>query len=189
MVKYLFLSIIFTSAAEAAEKAGMPQLNPETWIPQVFWLAITFGGLYIVIAKIVLPRLSESIEQRDDHVSDLIDESKNLKDKAEEKNQEYLKLISEAKKEAHELMILNKKNLQNNFESKKKEINKKLEINLKEVEEEIKSFKKDSFANIENISSEIAKELVNKISKTNLKDVSTNTIVEEISKKYLKGMI
>ena len=39
----LSLSIFFTSAAQAAEKAGMPQLDPTTWFPQVFWLLITFG--------------------------------------------------------------------------------------------------------------------------------------------------
>lgn len=188
MVKYLFLSIIVTSAAKAAENAGMPQLNSETWVPQIFWLTITFSILYVVIAKIVLPRLSASIEQRDDHVSDLIDGSKNLKDRAEEKYQEYLNLISVAKKESQELMSSNKKKLQDNFEIKKKEINKRLEVKLQEVEEEVKSFKKESIANIENISSAVAKELVQKISKTSVNDASANIIVKEVSKNYLKGI-
>ena len=100
MDKFLVLFITFSSsAALAAEKAGMPQLNPESWIPQIFWLALTFSVLNLVIAKIALPRLSESIEQRDDHISDHIDEAKNLKNQAEKKYQEYLSLIENAKKE------------------------------------------------------------------------------------------
>jgi len=86
MDKFLVLFITFSSsAALAAEKAGMPQLNPESWIPQIFWLALTFSVLYLVIAKIALPRLSESIEQRDDHISDHIDEAKKFKKPGREK--------------------------------------------------------------------------------------------------------
>jgi len=99
MDKIIFLSIFLNSAAlNAAEKAGMPQLNPTTWFPQIFWLIITFTFLYLVISKIVLPRLSESIEQRNDHISDNIDEAKNLKLQAEEQQQKYQKDIEEAKK-------------------------------------------------------------------------------------------
>ena len=95
MVKFLLsLSIFFTSAAQAAEKAGMPQLDPTTWFPQVFWLLITFGFLYLIVEKIVFPRLSDSIEQRNDHVSDNIDEANSIKDQAEKKYQEYLSPVS-----------------------------------------------------------------------------------------------
>ena len=101
MIKFLLsLSIFFTSAAQAAEKAGMPQLDPTTWFPQVFWLLITFGFLYLIVEKIVFPRLSDSIEQRNDHVSDNIDEANSIKDQAEKKYQEYLSLISNSKREA-----------------------------------------------------------------------------------------
>ena len=57
MLRVLIFSIFASSAAFAAESGGMPQLNPNSWVPQIFWLIITFGGLYIVISKIVFPRL------------------------------------------------------------------------------------------------------------------------------------
>ena len=107
----LSLSIFFTSAAQAAEKAGMPQLDPTTWFPQVFWLLITFGFLYLIVEKIVFPRLSDSIEQRNDHVSDNIDEANSIKDQAEKKYQEYLSLISNSKKEAQDLINADRKSV------------------------------------------------------------------------------
>ena len=39
----LALSFIFTFGAQSAESGGMPQLNPEFWISQIFWLILTFG--------------------------------------------------------------------------------------------------------------------------------------------------
>ena len=47
MGKIILLSMILSSAAQAAEKAGMPQLDPTTWFPQIFWLIITFAILYL----------------------------------------------------------------------------------------------------------------------------------------------
>ena len=37
-------------------EAGMPQLNPEFWAAQVFWLILIFSLLYLVIEKIFLPK-------------------------------------------------------------------------------------------------------------------------------------
>jgi F-type H+-transporting ATPase subunit b len=170
MDKILFLSILLSSAAvEAAEKAGMPQLNPGTWFPQIFWLIITFSFLYIIISKIVLPRLSESIEQRNDHISDNIDEARNLKNQAEEQYQEYLKVIAKAKKEAQDLIEKNKKNLQ-------------------EVEKEINNFKNAAMTSINDIAQQIAKNLVKKVSNVETNEASARAIVDEVSKKYMRGL-
>lgn len=180
--------MILSSAAKAAEKAGMPQLDPTTWFPQIFWLIITFAVLYIVIAKVILPKLSETIEQRNDHISDHIDEANSLKNQAEVKYKEYIKVMEIAKKEAQDLMSENKKKLQNNFDDKKKEINLKLEKKMKEVDQEINIFKKEATKNIENISKELAKELVKTVSKIDTNDASASVIVNEVSKKYLKEL-
>ena len=43
---------------------GMPQLDPEFWFSQIFWLVITFGILYLVLSKLILPKISENLETR-----------------------------------------------------------------------------------------------------------------------------
>lgn len=189
MDKILFLSVLFSSAAsQAAEKAGMPQLNPDTWFSQIFWLVITFVFLYVVISKIVLPKLSESIEQRNDHVSDNIDAANHLKNQAEEKYQEYLKIIADAKKEAKEIIEKNKKDLQSDFENRKRDINEKSEQKIKEVENEILEFKKQAIKNIDEIAEQIAKNLVKTVSKIEVNDASAKAIVQEVSKKFTGGL-
>ena len=65
MLKKIIILVFFTCFAcfntvFAAESGGMPQLNPEFWISQIFWLIITFGILFIVLTKVILPKISNN---------------------------------------------------------------------------------------------------------------------------------
>ena len=50
---------MLTTYAQSGESGGMPQLNPEFWISQIVWLVLTFGILYVVLSKLILPRSFE----------------------------------------------------------------------------------------------------------------------------------
>ena len=40
----------------AGPSEGLPQFNPEFFSSQLFWLAVTFFGLYMFLSKVALPR-------------------------------------------------------------------------------------------------------------------------------------
>ena len=42
-------------------ESSMPQLNPEFFASQIFWLIISFAILYIVMAKFALPKIADVI--------------------------------------------------------------------------------------------------------------------------------
>ena len=48
--------IVYVNQAFGSE-AGMPQLNPEFWASQTFWLILIFTSLYLIISKIFLPKI------------------------------------------------------------------------------------------------------------------------------------
>ena len=81
-------------------EGGMPQLNPEFWASQVFWLILIFSSLYVIIWKLFLPKITNSIENRKLKIVNDLNETQKLKDNAEKKLQEYNKIIENSKKDA-----------------------------------------------------------------------------------------
>ena len=186
MFRSLLIIFFSSTAAYAAEDGGMPQLDPESWLPQIFWLIITFGILYYIILKIVFPRLSESIEQRNDYVSDLIDEAKKLSEQTEQINKEYNDFILKSKNDAKEIIQNGKNNFQTEFEKKKTQLNEKINNISKKSEEEIKIFKNNSINQIHIIAYQVTNDLLTELSLIN--DVDKNKIqekIDEISKKKI----
>ena len=64
-------------------EVGMPQLNPEFWPAQIFWLVLIFSGLYIIIWKVFLPKVTNSIENRKSKIVNDLDMAEKLKENAE----------------------------------------------------------------------------------------------------------
>ena len=74
----LLIYFLLFSYVESAESGGMPQLNPEFWFSQIFWLIITFGIMFILLSKFVLPKISENLELRKAQISENIEVLTNL---------------------------------------------------------------------------------------------------------------
>jgi len=69
----IFFSFFFIKEAFAAESGGMPQLNPEFWVSQIFWLILTFGIMYLVLSKLILPKISNNLESRKSQILENIE--------------------------------------------------------------------------------------------------------------------
>jgi len=177
-----------TYRAFGAEK-GMPQLNPEYWGAQIFWLILIFSALYIAILKIFLPKIVGSIENRKSRVVNDINETQKLKARAEKKLVEYNKIIEDAKKAAKKIIDDNKKKLERDIKNKNDKFNQEIEQELLAAENEIKNLMQTSILNINKISTEVSSELIKEIigSKVNTSNVAA--IVEEISKRKIEKNI
>ena len=68
-----FFYFLLLSQVNGSESGGMPQLNPEFWFSQIFWLIITVGFMFVVLSKLVLPKTSENLETRKAQISENIE--------------------------------------------------------------------------------------------------------------------
>jgi F-type H+-transporting ATPase subunit b len=185
----LSITFIFNANHVFGAEVGMPQLNPEYWAAQIFWLILIFSGLYLIIWKIFFPRITDSIENRKSKVINDLAETQKIKENAEKKLNEYNEIIENVKKEARKMIENSKKKLENDIKSKKQKFNEEIEKELLNVEKEIKSLKKSSISSINKIAVETSAEMIRKIvgGDVNLSNVSD--IIEDISKKKMEKNI
>mgnify|MGYP002526175376 FL=1 len=167
----------------------MPQLNPEFWIAQIFWLILIFSSLYLIIWKIFLPRITYSIENRKSRVVNDLDEAQKLKDNAEEKLEEYNEIIEKTKKEAKKIIDDSKKKLDKDIENKKQKFNVEIEKELMATEKEIKDLKKTSTSSIADIAAETSTEIIRQIINTEINKSNVSAIVNDISKREIEKHI
>jgi len=185
------LSIILVlnvSLVYGAEK-GMPQLNPEFWLAQIFWLTLIFSSLYLAIWKIFLPKIANNIENRKSKVANDINETQKIKENVEKKLEEYNQKIDEAKKESKKIIENNKKILESEIKKKNDKFNEEIEKELLSIEKEIRDLKKTSISSINKIAVEIASEIIKKTVGTEINMSNASAIVEDISKKKVEKFL
>ena len=185
LTNYLVAFILVITESFAAEK-GMPQLNPEYWVSQIFWLIIIFVSLYVALSKLILPKISKNLETRKSQILDNLDQAEKFKEKAEKKTKEYEKILNETKNEAKVIMTESKKLVNQSIRKKRDHLKKEIEKEVHKTEEEIKLFKKNSINNINKIAIETSSNIVKSIINLDLNKSNVSAIVEDISKKNIK---
>ena len=185
----LCIAVVVNVNQSFGSETGMPQLNPEFWIAQIFWLILIFSSLYLIIWKIFLPRITYSIENRKSRIVNDLDEAQKLKEKAEGKLKEYNEIIEQSKKEARKIIDYNKKKLNQDIANKKKKFNSEIEKELIAAEKEIENLKKSSILNISNIAAETSAEVIKQIINTEVNKSSVSAIVNEIVKRKMEKYI
>ena len=181
----LYFALIVDVNWALGVEVGMPQLNPEFWATQVFWLILIFSFLYLIIWKIFLPKITYSIENRKSRVVNDLDEAQKLKESAEKKLNEYNEIIEKSKKEAKKIIEDSKKKLDRDIENKKQKFNNEIEKELVATEKEIKDLKKTSISNIGNIAAEISVEVIKQIINIEVNKSSVTAIVDDVVKRKM----
>ena len=182
---YLTLVCLFlfnTNYCLGAE-GGMPQLNPEFWAAQIVWLIFVFFFLYIIIWKLLLPKIADGIENRKMKIMNNLNEAQNFKKEAEKKLLEYQKIIESSQHKAKKILDESKNKLNADIENKKNKFDQEIGKELINVEKQIKNFKKSSLDKINKIAIEISSEVVEQIIGTKANESNVSAIVDDISKK------
>ena len=179
----IFFNFFFLKEVFAAESGGMPQLNPEFWISQIFWLTLTFGILYIVLSKLILPKISANLESRKSQIQDNIEAAEKQRKDSESKLKEYDDIIFKSKLEAKNIFKDSREKVIKDINNKKETLENQINEEIKKAEKEIEVVKKSAPEKINRIAIEVSSELVKKIIGTEINNSSISAIVDDLSKK------
>ena len=180
---YLILfSFLFYKEAFASD-TGMPQLNPEFWISQIFWLTLIFGALYILLSKFILPKISNNLETRKSQIVENIEAAEKQRKESDQKIKDYENIINEAKIEAKNIFNQAREKILKDINNKKESLKKEIDQEIKKAETEILELKNKSPEKINKIAIETSADLIKKIVGVEVNNSNISAIVEDISKK------
>ena len=179
----IFFNFFFLKEVFAAESGGMPQLNPEFWISQIFWLTLTFGILYIVLSKLILPKISANLELRKSQIQDNIEAAEKQRKDSESKLKEYDDIILKSKLEAKNIFKDSREKVIKDINNKKETLENQINEEIKKAEKEIEVVKKSAPEKINKIAIEASSELVKKLIGAEINNSSISAIVDDLSKK------
>jgi len=181
----IFLSFLFSMEAFATESSGMPQLNTEFWISQIFWLTITFGILYVLLSKLILPKISGNLEIRKSQILENIEAAEKQREESELKIQEYEKIVQNSKNEAKNYFNQASQKILKDISLKKETIEKELNVEIQKVETEIQELRNKAPEKINKIAVEAATDLLQHLIGAEVNNSSVSAIVDDLSRKKM----
>ena len=179
----IFFSFLFSLEAFSAESGGMPQLNPEFWISQIFWLTLTFGILYIILSKLILPKISDNLESRKSQILENVEAAEKQRQNSEEKLKEYEKIVLKSKMEAKSIFNQATEKALKDISAKKEVLDKQIDDEVGKAEQEIKVLQSGAAEKINKIAIETSSELIQKLIGAEVNNSSISAIVDDLSKR------
>ncbi len=160
------MSMLAVAAAEAATQAvkpGLPQLNAHDFSPQLFWLAVTFGALYFIMARVALPRIGEVITERRDRIARDIAAASRLKNDTDKALADYEKALSDARGKASAIAKETRDTLSRETDAEKARVEAQIGAKLQAAEQRIAQTKTKALTAVNDIAAETAAAVIAKL--------------------------
>ena len=161
----------------------MPQLNPEFWISQIFWLILTFGIMYVVLSKFILPKISNNLESRKSQILENIEAAEEQRKDSEAKLKEYDNIILKSKMEAKTIFNQTREKALKDITSKKEVLDQQIDDEINKAEKEIEVLRVSAPDKINKIAIETSSELLEKLIGSGVNSSSISAIVDDLSKR------
>ena len=148
----------------------MPQLNPEFFVTQLFWLVVTFSFLLVFLWRISLPRIGNVLEKRERKINEDIATAKELQAEAEKIQDIIEAQIKQARSDASKMIKTTSTSLQDKAQIELTKLEKSLDVKIGESHESIEKSKNESVAQIHIQINEITKLTLSKVASFDVSD-------------------
>jgi F-type H+-transporting ATPase subunit b len=141
----------------------MPQFNPAHFEPQLVWLGITFLALYLLMSKLILPRINGILAQREDRIDGNLQRAEALKEEAAQVLAAYQKAIADARAQAQGALAKAAADIAAETATREAEFARKMADQTAAAEAGIRAAKAQALADVRGIASEVAAMMAGKI--------------------------
>ena len=135
----------------------MPQFWMEDFAPQIVWLLISFIALYLLMARVALPRVADVLETRHGRIADDLDQAAQLKSQAETVIAEYEAALAAARGDAQDTIAQAALEAAGKAEARNAEIAEALAAEASAAAGRIDTAKTEALAEMRGVAAELAK--------------------------------
>ena len=160
----------------------MPQLDPSVFPTQLFWLVMTFVPLYLILWRVVLPRMSGMLEARQHKIDNDLTRAAALRDEAEAVLAECEKTMADAQAEAHAMLRQVEEETAAKTEAEVGRGNERLATETSDSESAICKAKEEAYENLKSVVSELALTATEKVVGAKLGEDQADKAVAEAMK-------
>ena len=173
-----------TEHAPASEhKGAFPPFQSQTFASQLIWLVIAFVLLYVLMAKLALPRVGAIIESRQKRIADDIAEAGKLKAQSDEAVAAYEKALVDARARAQAIANETSDKQAAAADVTRKTLEGELNVKLAEAEKSIAATKQAAMANVRAIAEDAARAIIERLIGSTPSDKAVAEAVAEVLKR------
>lgn len=144
----------------------MPQLDVNTWPPQLFWLAVTFLVLYFIISKIVIPRTGGVIEGRKNQIDSDLNAAQRFKADTDKAVADYEKALADARGRAQAIAKETRDKLNAEVDKERSKLDGELAAKIAAAEKTIQEMRSKALASVTELATDIATDIVGQLTGT-----------------------
>lgn len=147
----------------SGHKSGFPPFESHTFVSQLIWLAISFGLLYYLMAKIALPRIEAILHERSQRLAKDLDEAHAMKAEADKAGEAYERSLRDAQARANAIVQEARNKLTAEAETRRKAQEAELSDKLAASDATITRRTAEAMGNVRAIASETAASIVERL--------------------------
>lgn len=160
----MFVSKAWAASSDAGSGSEVFQpLDPSTFPSQLLWLAITFGVFYLIMSRVVIPRISGILEVRKDRISRDLDEANRLKEESDAAIAAYEQELAEARSNAHDIGQKARDKAKAAAEEKRQTADSELAKKMADAEEKISQIRSKAMGEVSTIASDVTTSIVKEL--------------------------
>ena len=169
-------------AAGSSEAKGLPQLDISTWPNQLLWLAVTFLVGYLLMAKVITPRIGTVLNTRRQTIFDDLKRAKDAEAEAKQLKEDYESALETARITAAEAASKAMAEAKAKAEAAEVELTAKLAKKTKAAEIKLTKMRDEALANIHDVAKELTLDTVSSVTGMKVKKTDADKTIKKVIK-------
>lgn len=158
----------------------MPQFDPTTFPTQLFWLALTFVVLYVLMVRVSLPRVTEVLDARSARIDHDLETAEKLKAEAEQVLAAYEKAMADARAQAQGLLRAASAEMAAEAQARQAELAKAMAGRTKQAETRIDAAREKALGDIRQVASTAAQAATERLIGVSVDAAQAAAAVDEV---------